>query len=67
MGTIEKVSRKIAVVIIYFLMLQGCFQIKNIFQNPSKGNLESILFSLILAMVIAYTNGFDLFRLRKKS
>lgn len=56
-------SKKIAVVILYFLLCLSFFELKDIILSPTLENLEKILFCLSISLAISYTNGFKLFRM----
>ena len=61
------ISRKIAVVIIYFLLWMGCFQLKEVILIHDNESLQTLFFCLLAGILFAYTNGFQIFRIQSKS
>ncbi len=60
-------SRKIAAVVVYFLLWLGCFQLKEIILIPNNKNLQTLFFCLLAGFLLAYMNGFEIFRMKIKN
>jgi hypothetical protein len=54
--------RKIASIVIYFLLWLGCFQLKDIVIIHTNENIQKAFFCFFAGLVFAYMNGFDLFK-----
>lgn len=59
-ATRKGLFNKVAVVLIFSLLVLSLFYIKTIILEPSTARLKEVLFSFLLGLVVAYTNGFRL-------
>lgn len=63
---LKNLSKKFGVFTVYFLMSLSLFELKDIFLSPSDEAYQRVLFSLLFALGIGYSNGFKLY-MHKKS
>jgi len=54
------VLRKASVVAIFFLLALSFFELKDIILTPSEQEFKRLIFALVIAIVVSYTNGFEL-------
>jgi len=59
--------KKIASVMIYFLLWLGCFQLKDALVLHTNSIIERVFFCLFAGFVFAYMNGFVLFKIPTKN